>query len=379
MAAGDKVLSSLATGWYDTLNGVINNYGPNKAGYVVTMNTTAKNIGAGAGEQVVWTGTAPENMTVTSVTANVKVSVGGSSSNYAPTVTFRVAGTIKATLAASSTVGNRTASGLSIAVTKGQTLTLVSAGYTTNNQNTTTFTSGSFTVNNTNVAQGNKIDATDINNLIAGYTALSSDPLIGDTSQLNTSTHATQTVNLFNNIPATVTAGNPVNWTGTADKANTTNTNISTVTCRNVATCTFSCSQTGSTAHAATGCTDYHAATGCTNYHAAYGCSNYHAAYSCWESCYVYGYIYVSGWCGLWNGYWNCYVNCYPFEGNYSAYHGAWGCSDYHAAWGSNNYKAAYGCTNYKAFYTSTGTLTIANCSNTTHIDVRCNNNVWSR
>lgn len=160
-------------------------------------------------------------MTVTSVTANVKVSVGGSSSNYAPTVTFRVAGTIKATLAASSTVGNRTASGLSIAVTKGQTLTLVSAGYTTNNQNTTTFTSGSFTftsttaaistVNNTNVAQGNKIDATDINNLIAGYTALSSDPLIGDTSQLNTSTHATQTVNLFNNIPATVTAGNPVN------------------------------------------------------------------------------------------------------------------------------------------------------------------------
>lgn len=364
-------------------------------------------------------------MTITSVTANVYVSVGGSTSKYAPTVTLKVGSTIAATLSASSTIGNRTSSGLSVAVTAGATITLNSNGYTTSNQDTTTFVSGSFvftsttaaisTLTTTNVAVENKIDATDINDLISKYTSLSSDPLIGSTAQLNTSTHASQTVNLFDNIPTAVSAGNKVNWTGIADKSNTTNTNISTVICRNIATCTFSCSQTGSTAHAAygctdyhgaTGCTDYHAATGCTNYHAAYGCTDYHkaygctdyhGAYSCWEYCYVYGYIYVSGYCSLAGGRTNCYVNCAPFIGNYSAYHGAYGCTDYHkaygctdyhAAYGSNNYKAAYGCTNYNAaygctdyhaFYTSTGTMTIANCSNTTAIDIRCNNNLWSR
>ena len=527
MAAGDKILSSLATGWYNSLNTVVNTYGPGKTGYTVTMNSTSKEVGQGAGVQVLWTGTAPEAMRITSITAHVTVAKGSSSHICSPRLTFRVNDVVKASIDESVSDIARTINGLSIDVKKGNILTLYSEGYTYNEQDKTFFKSGSFTFNSTetaisnlataDVAAGNGIHAADLNNLLNRYNSMKADNVLGAKTILDATNHANQTNIIYNFLPIAVNAGASINWTDTAVNTNTTTTKIETIKCRNIATCTFSCSQTGSVAHPAYGTNNYRPAYGCNNYRPAYGtnnyvpaycgnnyrpawcgnnyrpaygtnnyrpaygtnnyvpaygtnnyvpasgtndykpaygtndykpahgCNNYTPAYGCnnlelyyceagcsFSLTTCYGFSYGGKYCKDYK----CGVDCYAYGPAYrgcSDYHDASGCNDYHAAtgctdyhpatgctdyhaatgctnyhpatgctnyhppYGCTNYHPAYGCTNYHpemgcydyhpstgctdyhAFYTSTDTITISNCSNTTAIDILCKNATWKR
>ena len=398
-------------------------------------------------------------MTITTFVFKAYTCTANGGSARTPNMAVLINGSEKATMAntAYNSSANTTFT-VNLNVNKGDTIELRSKGYDANKQTQTHFVSGtmnyisrtaaiSIDLDNADVAVGDRVNAKDINNLLDKYRKIAADPIIGTPSYLNASTHRLMSGSFLGTIPEDVTKRvSTTSWSSQGASITAINSNINAVRCRNIATCTLSCTQVASTFHneygtnnfvaaygtnnfvaahgtktttPAYGCSDYHAAYGCNqcneygcnDYHAAYGCnhcdeygcSDYHPAesYYCEPGCgfsltTCYGFSYGGRYCGAHACNVYCYAygpatrpayGCSDYHNNYCGnYHAAYGCSDYHPpvvvdsyvpASGCTNYHPATGCTDYHAFYTSNDTMTVANCSNTSTIDLLCKNITW--
>ena len=415
-------------------------------------------------------------MTITTFVFKAYTCTANGGSARTPNMAVLINGSEKATMANTTYSSSAdTTFTVNLNVDKGDTIELRSKGYDANKQTQTHFVSGtmnyisrtaaiSIDLDNSDVAVGDRVNAKDINNLLDKYRKIAADPMLGTSSYLNASTHRLMSGSFLGTIPADVTKRvSTTSWSSQGASITAINSNIDAVRCRNIATCTLSCTQIASTFHnehgtnnfvaahgtnnfvaahgtqtttPAYGCSDYHDAYGCNHCdeygcndtHAAYGCNHcdeygcndYHpaesyycepgcefalttcrgyryggkycSAFSCNVYCYAYGPAtrpaygcsdYHNNYCG---NYHPAY-GCSDYHNNYCGnYHAAYGCSDYHPpvvvdsyvpASGCTDYHPATGCTDYHAFYTSNDSMTVANCSNTSTIDLLCKNITW--
>lgn len=367
MAAGDIIRSSLFTDWYNRLNSVLTKYGPESGSKTILMYSGNKNVGSGAGLQEMWRGTAPENMTITSVTTNIYVCNSGGGATYAPKIYIKIVGTATTVVAAGSSVNtNHTWSG-SLGVQKGQTISLWSEGDTGSSRRVTKFIYGALTytpwagsigkLNTADVAVGNHIDALDLNLLITKYNNLKADPILGTVSSLYPSL-------------SNVSQGSPIRWSDITNVA-TTHSNIGTITCRQTITNQTSCKQDYSQYYGATGCAQWQS---CGDYHAATGCAQW-AGCNQWETTgdlkwFWYGQGICRGNCSY-DGCWQWQPWCTSFIGT------GWDCANCSNSWCVNNHKDAWGCNNwwcvnnYVAEHTNNVSGTVSNCSFTTTVKIR--------
>ena len=207
------------------------------------------------------------------------------------------------------------------------------------------------------VARTNIIDDTDVNNLIERYNAIKNDSLYGDTTQLNSTSHTSSSVNLYSANISEVQENNIIEAI-TDTEARSVVYNMSRITCRNIVVCSkvisAPCNQT-----------------------VTYGCytREYYPSFSydCYDDCYSNRLDSCSGRCGS-NGCYDggyacsqcyhcsqtacspkgttcsqviCHNNCRPnYEQGYECYQSCYrGCEPYRGY--TPCYSNGYNCNNY--------------------------------